>query len=468
MNYTWSKTVFPIAALFSFRLLGLFLLIPVFTLYAPQLKNATPLLIGIALGIYGLSQGLLQIPFGMLSDKWGRKPVLTLGLILFTLGSLLGAYSDSIQGIILARALQGGGAIGSVLIALLADLTPDKDRTKAMAIIGITIGTSFSLAIITSSALTQRYGLAGIFYLTTALAFISLLILYFIIPTPRDDHFDDKPQSNLFLLKSALNNYHLTRLNIGIFCQHAILTSTFFALPIILNQHIQAGHLQKPWYFYLPLMIFSFFAMGPFLLLAEKKKQMKSAFLIAVLITVLTQSLLSVSYTHWTGLCLLMFLYFSAFNFLEASLPSLVSKQAHASHKGTAMGIYSTSQFLGIFFGGLLAGALYQWRGHEALFIINTILGIAWLCICTSMRPNDYYSTLVISYPLHQQNQETLASLLRKIPGVHQVELNLKTSTIYLYVHKETYQDGSAEQLIKQLNTTPFNPEIAFVSTLGI
>ncbi len=174
MKYSWNKTVFPIAAIFSFRLLGLFLLIPVFTLYATNLKGATPTLIGLALGSYGLAQGLLQIPFGMLSDKLGRKPMIAIGLLLFAGGSLLGAVTHSIAGMITARILQGAGAIGSVLIALLADLTLDEQRTKAMAIVGITIGTSFSLAMIISPALTHYYGLSGVFYLTAALAVLGL------------------------------------------------------------------------------------------------------------------------------------------------------------------------------------------------------------------------------------------------------------------------------------------------------
>ncbi len=224
---SWSNSVFPIAALFSFRMLGLFMLIPVFTVYATQLTGATPALIGIALGSYGLSQGLLQIPFGMLSDSFGRKSIITLGLIFFVCGSLLGAFATSIYGMIFARILQGTGAIGSVLIALLADLTPDEQRTKAMAVIGATIGLSFSLAMILSPTITHYFGLSGIFYLTTFLAVFGLILLHGVIPTPRKEpfHLDSDPSPALF--SDVLRNRHLQRLNFGIFVNILFLQQLF-------------------------------------------------------------------------------------------------------------------------------------------------------------------------------------------------------------------------------------------------
>lgn len=349
MKYSWNKTVFPIAAIFSFRLLGLFLLIPVFTLYASHLRGATPTLIGLALGSYGLAQGLLQIPFGMLSDKIGRKPMIAIGLLLFAGGSLLGAITNSIGGMVAARILQGAGAIGSVLIALLADLTLDEQRTKAMAVIGITIGTSFSLAMIISPALTHYYGLSGVFYLTAVLAVLGIMILYLIIPNPSKEQFHADSEPNLSLIKPVVTDQHLQRLNFGIFCQHFILTATFFAIPMLLKYQIENGQLHQQWHFYLPLMVFSFVLMVPFIIISERKKRLKTVFIVSVLLTTLSQGLLVLTSKNWYWLCVLMFLYFISFNVLEATLPSLVSKQANPGSKGTAMGIYSTSQFLGIF-----------------------------------------------------------------------------------------------------------------------
>ena len=231
MKNSWLNSVIPIAALFSFRMLGLFMLIPVFTVYANHLTAATPMLMGIALGSYGLSQGLLQIPFGMLSDRFGRKPIITIGLLLFACGSLLGAFSTSIYSMIIARTLQGTGAIGSVLIALLADLTPDEQRTKAMAVIGVSIGLSFSLAMVLSPAITHYFGLSGIFYLTSFLALLGLVLLHAVIPTPKKEPFHIDSEANPALFKEVLYNRHLQRLNLGIFCQHFILTATFFPSP---------------------------------------------------------------------------------------------------------------------------------------------------------------------------------------------------------------------------------------------
>lgn len=446
MNYPWSKTVFPIAAIFSFRMLGLFLLIPVFTLYAGNLQGATPTLIGLALGGYGLTQGLLQMPFGMLSDKWGRKPILTLGLSLFALGSLLGALTTSIYGMIFARVIQGTGAIGSVLIALMADLTPDEQRTKAMAVIGMTIGTSFSLAMVISPAITHHYGLSGIFTLTVVLALCGLGLLHWVIPTPTKEFFHADSEANVSLFKPVLKNRHLQRLNMGIFCQHFILTATFFAIPLILSQQIKEGHLTQQWQFYLPLMVVSFLLMIPFIILAEKKKLMKPIFLAAVFVTALTQLFLAFN-QHWLILCGLMLSYFIAFNFLEASLPSLISKQANPNSKGTAMGIYSTSQFLGLFVGGSLAGVLYQWNGQQAIFLVNGFLSLVWLIISFPIKPNLYFSTVIIPYPAHL-SESLIKEKLLSLPGVQEVAFAHEEQVIYLRVHKEKYIPNSAEHLL--------------------
>lgn len=388
MKYTWSQTVFPIAAIFSFRMLGLFLLIPVFTIYAAQLESATPTLIGLALGGYGLTQGLLQIPFGMLSDKFGRKPMISLGLILFAIGSIIGALSHSIYGMIIARTIQGTGAMGSVLIALLADLTPDEQRTKAMAVIGMSIGVSFSLAMVISPVLSAYFGLAGIFYLTAILSFIGLCIIHGVIPNPSIDLTRNDSIAIKSLIVPVIKNSQLQQLNLGIFCQHFILTATFFAVPMILKELVAQGHLSEQWHFYLPLMVVSFLLMIPFIILAEKKKWMKSIFILAVLTTALSQLLLVFYSNSWLILCALMLLYFIAFNFLEASLPSMISKQANPGSKGTAMGIYSTSQFIGLFAGGALAGILYELNGIQAIFISNALLGCLWVCIALRMQAN--------------------------------------------------------------------------------
>lgn len=447
MKLSWSKTVFPIAAIFSFRMLGLFFLIPVFSIYAEDLHDATPALIGFAFGIYGLAQGLLQMPFGMLSDKLGRKPMITLGLLLFACGSLLGALTHSIYGMMVARALQGTGAIGSVLIALLADLTSDEQRTKAMAVIGMTIGTSFSVAMVVSPLVAHHFGLAGIFYLTAVLALFGIVLLHWVIPNPMQERFHVDSETNPALLKQVVFNAQLQRLNFGIFCQHFILTSTFFVIPFILKNIAEQGHLMQQWHFYLPIMLLSFIIMIPFILLAEKKKKMKSVFLSSVLVIAATQLFIIYTFENWIRLCLTMLVYFIAFNILEATLPSLISKQANPKSKGTAMGVYSTSQFLGLFLGGACAGILFQWNGSQSIFITNAVLGILWFIVAVPMKPNLYVSTLILHYPWPERKEDVLSRLLNT-KGVIEAEFVQEESVIYLRIDKQLYSAGSAEKIL--------------------
>lgn len=378
---SWLKTVFPIATIFSFRMLGLFMLIPVFTIYAGQLEGSTPTLIGIALGSYGLSQGLLQIPFGLLSDRFGRKPILTLGLVLFVIGSLLGAETHSIGGMIIARTLQGTGAIGSVLIALLSDLTSEKERTKAMAVIGMTIGLSFGLAMVISPLIAHQYGLSGIFYLTATLALAGLIIVHTIIPTPKLESYHADTETNPSLIKTVLTDLNLQRFNASIFFQHYLFTSTFFVTPLLIKNQIQLAHLSQAWHFYLPIMLCSFLLMVPLIILGEKKNKVKCLFLTTIFMTFVAQLVLSFAHTTWPLFCFFMLIYLIAFNFLEATLPSLVSKQVHTSTRGTALGIYSSSQFLGIFVGGALAGVFYTLGGSNAIFCLNSMISLIWLWV---------------------------------------------------------------------------------------
>lgn len=370
-----SRAVFAIALIYAFRMLGLFAILPIFSFAALHYTDATPGLIGLALGIYGLTQALLQIPFGLCSDRFGRKPVITIGLLLFMLGSFVAASAHSIHIVIVGRAIQGAGAVGSSLLALLADSTRVEVRTKAMAMIGMSIGGSFALAMVVGPALNAVVHLPGIFFITGLLAIEGILLLYWLIPSKTQSKANIDINTIPTQLLETLRNKDLFRLDLGIFCQHAILTSLFIVLPIILTQRLLIPA-NKLWEVYLPILFGSFILMLPLIYLSEKKNQLKKIFLGCIALLCITCFSLSATSHFLVSTLILLTLFFVAFNFLESSLPSLISKFAAADSKGTALGIYSSAQFLGIFFGGSMGGWIY---GH---FAVN---GIYYFCGGLSM-----------------------------------------------------------------------------------
>lgn len=388
MKEIWLKNVLPIAAIYAFRMLGLLMLLPVFTLYATSLKGATPYLIGIAFGAYGLSQGILQIPFGVLSDIFGRKKLIGIGLLLLMAGSILGAYATTINQMIIARTLQGSGAIGSSLVALLADLTPNDIRTKAMAVIGANIGFSFSIAFILSPIIANHFGLSGIFNLTSILAGCGLALLYFVVPNPTTEN----NKSTKIFFKEIIFNSELLRLNFSIFFQHLIFTATFFVIPLLLKEHSVIGN--DSWKFYLPLLALSFLVMLPIISFAEKKRKVKGVLISGIILTFISQLCLSFAGNHWYAFIIFAFLYFVAFNLLEPLIPSIVSRVANPNNKGSAMGFYASFQFLGLFAGGIIAGSVYSFGGIYAIFITNFILSLIWLVISFRFKCNIYTDKL--------------------------------------------------------------------------
>lgn len=447
MKQPWIKNTISIASLFSFRMLGLFFLIPVFSVYANQLHHATPTLIGIALGAYGLTQSVFQIPLGVLSDKYGRKPILIFGFIVFAIGSILGAYTKSIEGMVVARALQGAGAVGSVLIALLSDLTHDSVRTKAMAIIGSTIGISFSLAIILSPYITRHFGLSGIFIITASLAILAIFIIQYLIPSPQITHLN----TNTINYKNIICNKHLMRLNIGIFFQHVLLTATFFAIPLLLQQQIKTNHLSSLWHFYLPIVGISFIVMIPCIGFAERKKQVKMVFNLSIAAIIISQMCFIFAHNSIFSISSLLFIYFVAFNILEANLPSLISKQADINNRGSAMGIYSSFQYLGIFAGGSIAGILFQWQSYTGIFMFNTAIAMIWLVIAYYMQPQQYELLISIPYTKPVANEEFLKKELSALSGVRHVNISRQDKLIHLRVEKALYKEMSAEKIINPL-----------------
>jgi MFS family permease len=449
MHTSWFRAVFPIALIFSFRMLGLFMLIPVFSVMAGSLQDSTPFLIGLGLGAYGLTQGLLQIPAGMMSDHFGRKPIITLGLLLFALGSVIGAISDSIYGILIARTLQGMGAVGSVLIALTADLTPDSHRTRSMAVIGMTIGISFAIAMVISPSIARFSGLSGIFWFSAGISLLGLVILWTVVPTPKKEVFHPDSSPNIALLAQVTRSSALMRLNSSIFLQHFLLTTTFYAVPIILQKPLADGSTLQTWYFYLPIMLVAFCTMIPFIILAESKKKMKGVLLGAITAILLSQLLLACYSTLFVCFTLLVVIYFTGFNILEACLPSLISKHAPLESKGTAMGVYSSFQFLGIFVGGVVAGLLYSHFQTSGIFYTNTFVCLIWIYIVRDFEPMAYTSTSIFKIN-DQCDRSLLQQALLQMKGVQSVFCAPNEPLVFLKVNKKHFDNSGAEELIQQ------------------
>ena len=382
------RAVAGLAGIYATRLLGLFLILPVFALYAQTLEGYTPRLAGLALGIYGLTQACLQLPFGIASDRFGRKPVIAAGLVLFAIGSVVAALADSMLGVLIGRALQGAGAVSAAVTALVADLTRETQRTKAMAMIGITVGASFLVSIPLGSALNTIVGVPGIFWLTAALAVAGMLILWLAVPTQAPAG-RRKRAPVLRELGAVLRDRALLRLNIGIFALHAALTATFVVLPTALVE--QAGlPANEHAALYLPLMLLSALPLFPIISLAERRGWQRGVFAAAVLVLCLAQAALSLQNGSLLGIGAAILVFFIAFNILEASLPSLVSKMAPAAAKGAAIGVYSSFQFLGAFVGGDRGGWLHQHYGASAVFAGAAALTGIWFLISVlpAARPN--------------------------------------------------------------------------------
>lgn len=371
----------PLALIYAVRMLGLFMLLPVMALYVSELRGVTPFLVGLAIGVYGLSQAALQIPFGTLSDRWGRKPVIAMGLGLFILGSLIAAFSDTVYGVIFGRLLQGAGAVAATIMALAADLIRPENRSKVMAIIGASIGAAFILALVLGPALYALIGGRGLFLLIALLAFASLILLWKMVPTPAQlSDIDQQRQSSLL---SLLFDSRLFAFNSGILVLHAVLTAVFVVVPQLLRQHFQLG-VDWHWLVYLVVMLASLGVMLPALLFAEKRNKAGGLLLwaAALLPVSLVALWAAISSALWIFL-LSMVLFFACFNALEALFPAMTSKKVPVVSRGKALGVYSSCQFVGAFLGGLAGGILLEFFEPAAIFIFGSILGVIWLIIAS-------------------------------------------------------------------------------------
>jgi len=380
------RSAASLALIFFLRMFGLFMILPVLSLYTGDMIGATPILIGLAIGAYGLTQAILQIPFGMISDRIGRKPVIATGLLIFVIGSVIAALSDNnIYILILGRALQGAGAIAASIMALAADLTRESQRTKAMAIIGISIGMAFTLAFIGGPVLNIWLGLDGLFWTAATLGLIAIVVLFVWVPHPDHIEFHPETETESHSFLAVLKNQDLLRLDASILFLHLALTASFVVLPLALRDHAGLASEQQ-WKIYLPVMLLSVIFMAPFVRMADKRNQAKQLFMGAVLLLAAAEIGLWLNYSSTLWLAAMMLAFFTAVNYLEAALPSQVSTTAPAERKGTALGVYSTSQFLGAFLGGALGGWLYGEIGIGGVFMANGIIILIWFLITIPMK----------------------------------------------------------------------------------
>jgi MFS family permease len=444
MNPAEKRASFGLAGIYGLRMLGLFIILPVFALYAEHLPGGeNHILMGLALGAYGLTQAILQIPAGWMSDRYGRKPIIYAGLVVFAIGSFIAASADNIYLVILGRSIQGAGAINAAVMALTADLTREEVRTKAMAMIGMTIGLTFSLSLILSPLLHGVLGVPGLFALTGVLAFVAILLVRFVIPNPAITRFHSDTEAGHGKFAEVLRNKDLLRLDFGIFSLHAILMSVFMQVPFVLEAN--GLKVEQHWQIYLPVMLIAFVLMVPPIVIAEKKAKMKQVFMLAVFLAMCAQ------HSLWTVAAALL-VFFTAFNVLEATLPSLISKIAPLSAKGTAMGVYSSVQFLGAFFGAVMGGVLMQNVGGNAVFIFSIILLALWLLVASTMRPPLAVSTKLFHLSALSEAQATqLQQGLQAVQGVREVFVVAAEGVACLKVDMQGYDAAAVEELVNKV-----------------
>ncbi len=444
MNPVERRAAFSLALIYAVRMLGLFMILPVFAIYADRYQGATPVLIGVAVGIYGLTQALFQIPFGLWSDRFGRHRLILIGLLLFAAGSVMAALAESIVAVIAGRAVQGAGAIAAVVMALGADLTRDAQRTKLMAIIGGCIGLSFVLAFIAGPALAGWGGTEAVFWANAGFAALGILVLYALVPrAPPGVGTQRTGGPPPIGLRQVLGNVELRRLDFGVFVLHMTVTANFLAVPWLL---VQAGVAQADHgWLYLPVLLASLALMVPMLVFAERGGRTRGVMLLAVAGIAGAELWLALGWRTQSvyALAAMLVVFFTMFNVLEASMPSLVSRIAPPAAKGAAMGAFSTSQFSGAFAGGLLGGWLLQW-GMPALFSALAVCALAWLGVAWAMRAPRKLTPYTLRVPAGDgRSASEFATRLKEVRGVAEAVVVGDEGVAYLQVDKSVLDESA-------------------------
>lgn len=372
MNTVERIFALKISLIMSVRMLGLFMLFPVMSVYASDYENSTPFLVGVAIGIYGLTQALLQIPFGYLSDRFGRKSILIIGLLIFFLGSVLAASTSNLILVVLGRALQGGGAISAVLMAFLADSVAEENRAKANAFVGFQIGVAFMLSLLIGPIISSKVGLQGLFWTIALLSLISMLIVFSLKHSKPIKYY----QLSFRAFRETFTK-ELVTLDLSIFSLHLILAAGFIVMPIIIVEN-QIVSMAENWHLYLPAIFLSFLGMLPLIVISEKFKKTKYILMLCISLLILSQLIFLNASLNFQLFLVTLTIFFIAFNSIEALLPSLLSRTADSEKRGLAMGIFSTSQFLGTFFGGAIGGLIYDIYDLNSVFLFTIFVAIIW------------------------------------------------------------------------------------------